>query len=121
MDTGTELVIWLFGIFNAGEVLSHFPQIVVALGCRDGARSISLATWSYFALTYFSGALYFLRAVHDSFLAALFFGNFLACITLICVVIVKRRQAAQSADLPQTDVTSPTMALRIPQRLTLLP
>jgi hypothetical protein len=117
MDTLTEIVIWTFGVVNAGEMLSHLPQIFVALGCRDGARSISLATWSYFAFAYFTGALYFLCAAHDSSLAALFFGNFLACVALVCVVIVRRRQFAQNADLSPKDLANPTIPLRTPRRL----
>jgi hypothetical protein len=117
MDTVTEIVIWAFGIVNAVEILSHLPQIFVALGCRDGARSISLATWSYFAFAYFTGALYFVCAARDNALATLFFGNFLACVTLVCIVTAKRRRLAQTATPRPAESTRQTASLRIPRRL----
>jgi hypothetical protein len=117
MDTLTNIVIWTFGIVNAGEMLSHFPQIFIALSCRDGARSISMATWSYFAFAYLTGALYFLSVAHDGALATLFFGNCLACLTLLCVVLVKRRRFDRGARHSPDAITSQVVSIQISRRL----
>jgi hypothetical protein len=90
MENLNETITWIFVAVNSGRVLSYLPQIYTALRCNDGARSISLATWGYFTLSHLTGAFYGLDVVHDPNLAGVFFGNFVACVTLLLVVACKR-------------------------------
>jgi hypothetical protein len=87
-----ETITWIFMAVNSGRVLSYAPQIYMALRCRDGARSISMATWSYFAVAHITGALYSQAVVHDPRLATVFVGNCVACVALLLVVAYKRRR-----------------------------
>lgn len=90
MDNLNETITWIFVTVNSGRVLAYMPQILAALRCKDGGQSISLATWIYFTVSHLTGAIYSLRVVHDSELAAVFFGNSIACVTLLIVVACKR-------------------------------
>lgn len=92
MDNLNETITWIFVTVNSGRVLAYLPRIHSALRSRDGARSVSFTTWTYFSLSHFAGALYSLQVVHDSELAAVFFGNCIACVTLLIVVACKRWQ-----------------------------
>ena len=59
---GSDYAVWLIGwayvLVNAGRVLSYLPQIVAVWRCSDGARSISLLTWSYWACSHLTASLY---------------------------------------------------------------
>jgi uncharacterized protein with PQ loop repeat len=105
MENFNETISWIFVTVNSGRVLSYLPQIHMALRCRDGARSISMATWSYFTIAHLTGALYSLGVVHDSNLAAVFIGNSVACSALLVVVGWKRWRlvAEHRASAPKSE------------------
>jgi len=90
MESAVETISWLFVAINSGRVLSYLPQIYAAFAARDGARSISLLTWSYFTFAHATGAAYSLTVIHDAKLGSLFVGNAIACAALVAVVAWKR-------------------------------
>jgi hypothetical protein len=96
MDNMSETITWLFVTVNSARMLAYLPQIYAAWHCNDGARSISLVTWSYFALAHLTGTFYSLSVANDPKLAAVFAGNCLACSALVAVVGWKRRSIASS-------------------------
>lgn len=94
MDTLHQAIVWLFVSVNAARTLAYVPQIWSALKSPDGARGVSAVTWAYFALSHLTGCLYSLAIAHDSRLAGVFLGNFVACGALLGVLYWRRRMPA---------------------------
>lgn len=103
MEALHEGIVWLFVTVNAARTMAYVPQIWSALKSQDGARGVSTITWGYFALAHLTGSLYSLEIAHDSKLAGVFLGNFLACCVLLGAVGWRRRtpsaEAAHAASL----------------------
>jgi uncharacterized protein with PQ loop repeat len=89
-DHLAESIALLFFAANAGRLLGYIPQIITAWKCQNGASSVSLVTWGYFAFAHFTGILYGLIVIHDQRMALVFFGNFLVCCVLIAIVTWKK-------------------------------
>ena len=100
---GSEQVLWLVGwayvLANTGRVASYMPQIFALWRCRDGARSMSLLTWAYWAVSHLTAVMYAGLVIHDGKLLAVSSGN-LACCTMVVVLIVLRRRDAGRAAIP---------------------
>jgi uncharacterized protein with PQ loop repeat len=94
VDNPGETITWIFVTVNSARILAYLPQIHAAWRCNDGARSISMLTWSYFALAHLTGAFYCSAVTNDPKLAAVFVANCLACSALVAVVGWKRRHDA---------------------------
>lgn len=90
--TAAELATAAFTLCNAIRALAYLPQILRIIQAPDGARAISCATWSLFAISHLTTVVYALLAAHDWTMAAVFGGNALACATIICLTLSKRRQ-----------------------------
>ena len=90
MNNSVELITGLFLVVNTGRVLAYFPQIVSAIQCVNGARSVSCITWSYFSLAHITGAFYSFHVTQDKTMALVFLCNFLICVTLVAIVLWKR-------------------------------
>lgn len=90
--TAAELATTAFTLCNAVRVLAYLPQILRIIQDPDGARAISCATWSLFAISHLTTVVYALLAVHDWTMAAVFGGNALACTMIICLTLSKRRR-----------------------------
>ena len=91
MDALHQTIVWLFVTVNAARTMAYVPQIWSVLKSHDGARGVSTVTWGYFALSHLTGSLYSLDIAHDSKLAGVFLGNFVACGVLLGVVYWRRR------------------------------
>lgn len=102
MPSPVETITWLFVTTNTFRLFAYAPQILAAVRCRDGARAISRATWSYFALAHFTGHLYSRLVLQDLKMATVLLGNFLACSALVAIVTWKRvrHRAALAAATP---------------------
>jgi hypothetical protein len=87
----SNLVVVVFLAVNTLRTLAYGPQIWAAVRHPEGARGISVITWSYFALSHLTGAAYSLVITHDANLVASFLGNFVACALLVGVVAWQRR------------------------------
>jgi hypothetical protein len=90
--TAAELATAAFTLCNAVRALAYLPQILRIIQDPDGARAISCATWSLFAISHLATVIYALLAAHDWTMAAVFGGNALACATIICLTWLKRRR-----------------------------
>jgi uncharacterized protein with PQ loop repeat len=86
------LVGWAYVLANTGRVLSYLPQIATVWRCRDGAKSISLLTWSYWAFSHLTACLYAGIAVHDGKLLAVSLGNLACCSTVVVLTTLCRRR-----------------------------
>jgi hypothetical protein len=86
---------WTYVAVNTGRVLSYLPQIAAVWRCSDGARSISLMTWSYWSFSHLTAALYAGMVLVDWKLLAVSLGN-LACCTCVLVLAANRRASQGS-------------------------
>jgi hypothetical protein len=89
MLSSAEIITWIFVAGNTGRLLAYLPQIVAAWKCENGAKSVSRFTWSYFALAHLTGVLYASLVVNDTRMAIVFFGNLMACVSLVAIVTWK--------------------------------
>lgn len=88
------LVLSLFTIINSARIVAYVPQIVRAARDTNGASAISYTTWGLFLISHAATVLYALICIGDAFLALIFFGNAVACLAIVLVTFVKRRQCA---------------------------
>lgn len=113
-DADYQFIGWLFLATNTGRLVAYFPQILATLRCETGARSVSVLTWSYFALAHFSALLYALFVLRDARSAWIFAGNLTVTLILVAVILWKRhrhRIAAGTPPFPET-VLMPRLAKR---------
>jgi hypothetical protein len=104
-DVGCQAIAWLFLVTNTGRLLAYLPQIVATLRCGTGARSVSVLTWSYFALAHFSAVLYALYVLRDSRSALIFSGNLAVTLALVAIILWKRRRYRAATDTPSFPAT----------------
>jgi uncharacterized protein with PQ loop repeat len=104
-----EFLSWLFLLTNTGRIIAYLPQIRAAWTCPQGARSVSLLTWSYFAIAHLAALLYAIYVLRDSRSTVIFAGNLTVTLCLV-MVLLWRRQAVvagncASAKLPQSSAS----------------
>ena len=51
-------IAWSYLAINSTRIVTYVPQIVAAWRCTDGARAISLFTWSSWTVSHVSGLAY---------------------------------------------------------------
>jgi hypothetical protein len=90
--TFAEFATAAFTLCNAVRALAYLPQILRIIQDPDGARAISCATWSLFAVSHLTTVVYALAAAHDPAMAAVFGGNALACAVILGLTVAKRRR-----------------------------
>ena len=86
-------IAWLYLLINSGRVVSYLPQILALWQCRDGARAISLLTWSYWTLSHVSAVLYGAVVIQDAFVVTISLANIVCC--GIVIALAMRRRAGQ--------------------------
>lgn len=91
-----ETTLALFAVCNSLRVFAYLPQIHKAAACRNGASSVSCATWGFFLLAHLSTVAYALVNRSDWQMAALFAGNAVCCLIIIAIAWWKRRRRARS-------------------------
>jgi len=87
----------VFGAFmlvNSLRILAYVPQMLAAAKDIHGASGISYATWSLFLVSHLTTIVYAIVCVGDSVMALIFFGNASACLAVLTITFVKRRQYA---------------------------
>lgn len=81
-----------FSLVNSIRVLAYVPQILKASQDQNGASAISFVTWGLFLLSHVTTVAYALVHLGDIVMALIFLGNALACLTILVIVAVKRKQ-----------------------------
>lgn len=76
--------------FNSVRVLSYIPQIFVVMKDKQGAKAISLITWSFWTGANLTTALYATIIAPDAWLAGMSYGNTLGCLIVVVMVVYKR-------------------------------
>jgi hypothetical protein len=94
-DSAAWLIGWAYMLANTGRVLSYVPQIAAVWRSRDGARSISLLTWSYWTFSHLTATLYAAFVVDDGKLVGVSLGN-LSCCAIVVVLAAMRRDKARN-------------------------
>ncbi len=85
----------IFGIFtlvNSVRILAYVPQMLTAARDTNGASGISYATWILFMVSHLTTITYAIVCLHDIVMSFIFLGNALACLTVIVITFIKRRQ-----------------------------
>lgn len=83
-----------FTLVNALRILAYVPQMLTAAKDTNGASGISCATWTLFLVSHLTTIIYAIVYLGDTVMASIFFGNALACLAVIAITFVKRRQYA---------------------------
>ena len=90
------------------SILAYIPQILKAATDRNGASSISFASWCLFLVANVSTVAYALINRADFGLATCFAGNAICCLVIQAVTYWKRRHHARR--LHHADRTFPATA-----------
>ena len=88
--TAVECVAWVYVITNSLRVLFYAPQIRAVLKADDGARALSITTWSFWTFAHLTATLYGWFVIHDSAFSAIFAGN-LACAAAVTLIAARKR------------------------------
>ena len=84
-------ILSLFALVNSVRVLAYIPQIVKTARDQNGASAISYTTWGLFFASHVTTIAYAVVCVGDPLMAVIFFGNALACLAIVAVTYMKRR------------------------------
>lgn len=90
---GLKGLIGLYFLTNTFRLVSYVPQIVQIYRQNDDVKAISLWTWGMWTASNFTTALYAALVLPqlDLLLVLLNLGNSLGCLSVIVLVIMKRR------------------------------
>lgn len=91
-----QLIVWLYLLTNAARIFTYLPQIHAVWHCRDGARSISLVTWSSWTLSHLAALAYAQLVVFDQALSVISCINLAGC--GITTLLAARRRLAWRRD-----------------------
>lgn len=86
------LIAWAYLVTNAARVFTYVPQILTVWRCGDGARSISLLTWSSWCISHMSAVLYGALVSQDRFLVLVSLINLAGC-GLVTAITLRRRSS----------------------------
>jgi hypothetical protein len=91
-----SVVFGIFTLVNSLRILAYIPQMLTAAKDVNGATGISYATWTLFLVSHLTTIAYAIVCLEDSIMSLIFLGNALACLAVIAITFVKRRQYAAS-------------------------
>jgi len=94
-----EWVAWVYVITNSLRVFFYAPQIRAVLKAEDGARALSIATWSFWTFANLTATLYGWFVLHDGAFCAIFSGN-LACTAAVTLIAARKRLTWRVPQLP---------------------
>src|SRR5215471_11588185 len=96
MTSAIDCVAWLYVITNSLRVFFYAPQIRAVLKSEDGAKALSIATWSFWTFANLTATLYGWFVIHDGAFCAIFAGN-LACTAAVTLIAARKRHLAGRA------------------------
>lgn len=83
-------IAWTYLVINSTRIVTYVPQIVAVWRCTDGARAISLFTWTTWAISHLSGVLYGTLVLHDPFFVIITAINLMGCSSITTIVAMHR-------------------------------
>jgi hypothetical protein len=75
-------VAWSFLLTNGARLITYLPQILAVWRCQDGARALSLITWTSWVVSHVTALLYGAVVLNDGFFVVV------SLINLVCSAIV---------------------------------
>lgn len=90
IESAAVWVAWLYVATNSIRVFFYAPQIRAVLKADDGARAVSIVTWSFWTFAHLTAMLYGWFVIHDGAFCAIFSGN-LACTAAVTLIAVRKR------------------------------
>ena len=106
----TQGLIGLYVLTNGLRVLSYVPQIVAVARDHSGAHAIALSTWTFWTIANATTSLYAFRVPGDVLLAVISAANAICCLTVVAIVVCKRRVQARAHRPPRmTFATTPML------------
>ena len=96
LDSGLLLpasIAWFYVVANALRVFTYVPQVIATWRSRDGARALSLLTWSSWLVANLASVLYGVL-LRDTFLTLVSLGNFLGCCAVTAIAVYRRQSFA---------------------------
>jgi hypothetical protein len=107
MSLTVSAITWTYLAANSARGAFYLPQIRIILKCSDGARSVSLLSWSIFALSHASALVYAVFCAHDWSLALMSAVNVSGSGLIAILTAWKRASGSQGglrrATAPATD------------------
>jgi hypothetical protein len=88
--TLADLAVTAFALFNSARALAYVPHLICVGRDRNGARAVSLTTWSLFAASNVSTIVYAIVQLGDLTVACVFALNTLFCLAIVGVAAYKR-------------------------------
>lgn len=85
-----DAIAWAYLVTNAARLLTYVPQILAVWRCRDGARSLSLLTWSSWVVSHVTAVLYGAVVTADRFLVVVSLINLVCCATVTAIAVRRR-------------------------------
>ncbi|WP_342362646.1 hypothetical protein [Terrarubrum flagellatum] len=86
----------MFATFNIVRILAYAPQMRKAATDPHGAEAISCVTWSVFAFSHLTTAVYAIVNQHDIGVAALFVANAACCLLILGAAVLCKRRSNRS-------------------------
>jgi hypothetical protein len=98
-----------FAILNIARVIAYFPQVMRVYADDNGAKAVSITTWSLFAGANLTTASYALVSINDPAMAVVFALNTLGCLTIVAFTVWKRfkPRIANANGKPSGSMASP--------------
>jgi len=104
IESAVDCVAGLFFVTNSLRVFFYAPQIRAVLKAEDGAKALSLATWSFWTFANLTAMLYGWFVIHDGAFTAIFAGN-LACTAVVTLIAARKRLLAQRLNSKEATMT----------------
>ena len=94
--TLADVTLMAFTACNSLRVLAYAPQVWKACTDRNGARAISMSTWTLFLISNATTAAYSVVNKPDWTLAAIFVGNAAGCAAILIAAAWRRHRDRKS-------------------------
>ena len=104
-------IVWFYVISNALRAFTYIPQIMVVWRSQDGAKSLSLLTWSSWLVANVAAVIYG-ASVQDAFLVFISLINLTGCGT-VTAIVVHRRLALRRLALPRRGPVPATAPMQV--------
>jgi uncharacterized protein with PQ loop repeat len=95
----SALVGWGYLVTNSARLFTYIPQIAAVWRSRDGARALSLITWTSWVVSHAMAVLYGAVVLRDMFFMAVSTIN-LVCCAVVVAIAARRRGSWRGAGSP---------------------
>ena len=95
-----QAISWFYAATSFVRVVAYAPQVWLVWRCIEGARSVSLLTWSSAALSHLAATVYGMLIVGDGCFTAIGIGNLAGSLAIIWVAGVQRAASRRRSAFP---------------------